>query len=137
MTSADEQNRRIIDEFRANGGEVGGRFTGIPLLLLTTTGARSGKLTVSPLVCTEDGDRLIVYATAGGRPTDPAWYRNVVANPAVAVEYRTDRFPARATVLSGAERDRLWDEQVARAPGFGAYQRDTARVIPVVALERT
>jgi deazaflavin-dependent oxidoreductase (nitroreductase family) len=137
MTAANDQNQRIIDEFRANGGKVGGYFAGTPLLLLTTTGAKSGKRTVSPVACTVDGDRFIVYASAAGRPNHPAWYHNLVANPEVTVEYGTERFQARATVLTGAERDRLWDEQVARAPGFGDYQRNTARIIPVVALERS
>ena len=137
MSAANDQNQRIIDEFRATGGKVGGHFAGTPMLLLTTTGAKSGKQTVSPMVCTVDGDRLIVYASAAGRPHNPAWYHNLVADPAVTVEYGTERFPARATVVTGAERDRLWDAQVARAPGFGAYQRGTTRVIPVVALERT
>lgn len=136
MTAANDQNQRIIDEFRATGGKVSGHFAGTPMLLLTTTGAKSGKQTVSPIVCTVDGDRLLVYASAAGRPHNPAWYHNLVANPAVMVEYGAERFPARATVVTGAERDRLWDEQVARAPGFGAYQRNTTRVVPVVALER-
>jgi deazaflavin-dependent oxidoreductase (nitroreductase family) len=136
MTAANDQNQRIIDEFRANGGKVGGYFAGMPLLLLSTTGAKSGKQTVSPVACTPDGDRLLVYASAAGRPNHPAWYHNLVANPAVTVEYGTARFAARATVITGAARDRLWDAQVARAPGFGDYQRTTTRVIPVVALER-
>ncbi len=136
MSAANDQNQRIIDEFRANAGEVGGSFAGFTLLLLTTTGAKSGKQTVSPMACTEDGARLLVYASAAGRPNNPAWYHNVVANPLVTVEYGTERFSARATVITGAERDRLWAEQVARAPGFGDYQRNTARVIPIVALER-
>ncbi len=120
MTAANDQNQRIIDEFRANAGKVGGPFAGTPLLLRTTTGAKSGKQTISPMACTVDGDRLLVYASAAGRPNNPAWYDNLVANPLVTVEYGTERFPARATIITGAERDRRWEEQVARAPGFGA-----------------
>lgn len=136
MSTANSQNQQIVEEFRANDGKVGGPFAGLPLLLLTTTGAKSGKQTVSPLVCTVDGERLIVYASAAGRPHNPAWYHNVVANPEVTVEFGRERFPARATVTSGAERDRLWADQVAKVPSFGDYERNTTRVIPVVVLER-
>lgn len=136
MSVANERNQRIIDEFHANGGVVGGPFAGVPLLLLTTTGAKTGKRTISPVACTEDGDRLLIYASAAGRPRHPAWYHNLVANPLVTVEYGTARFSARATVITGPERDRLWDEQVARNPSFGDYQRNTTRIIPVIALER-
>ena len=129
------QNQRIVDEFRANGGVVGGYFAGATLLLLTTTGARSGKQTVSPVMCTVDGDRLLVYASAGGGPNHSAWYHNLVANPDVTVELGIETFPARSTIVTGPERDRLWDEQVARVPSFGDYQRGNPRVIPVVALE--
>lgn len=135
--AANDQNAKIIEEFRANGGMVGGPFAGMPLLLLTTTGAKSGKQTVSPVAATEDGDRLLVYASAAGRPNNPAWYHNLKANPEVTVEYGTETFPARAEEITGPERDRLWDAQVARAPGFGDYQRKTTRTIPVVALYRT
>ncbi|MBA3378273.1 MAG: nitroreductase family deazaflavin-dependent oxidoreductase [Chloroflexia bacterium] len=101
-----------------------------------TTEVKSGKRTVSPLVATVDGDRLLVYASAGGASANPAWYHNLVANPEVTVEFGTDAYTAQATVVTGDERDRLWDAQVARAPGFGEYQRNLGRVIPVVALGR-
>lgn len=130
-------NQQVIDEFRANGGKVGGMFAGSTLVLVTTTGAKSGKQTVAPLVSTVDGDRLLIYASAGGAPTNPAWYHNLVANPRVTVEFGAETFPARASVVTGAERDRLFAEQIARAPNFGDYQRNTARDIPVVALDRT
>ena len=136
MSIANDQNQQIVDEFRANGGKVGGRFVGSTLVLLTTTGAKSGRQTISPVMATVDGDRVLVYASAAGRPNNPAWYHNVVANPEVTVELGTETFPARATEITGPERDRLWAEQVARAPGFGAYERMTSRTIPVVALER-
>lgn len=131
-----DQNQRIIDEFHANGGRVGGHFAGTTLLLLTTTGSKSGNEFVSPVMCIEEGDRFLIYATAAGRPNHPAWYHNLVASPEVAVEYGTETFPARATVITGPERDRLWAEQVARVPSFGAYQEKTTRTIPVVALDR-
>jgi len=136
VSASNSQNQQIVDEFHANGGKVGGPFATTTLLLLTTTGARSGKQTISPVVCTVSDDRLLIYASAAGRPNNPAWYHNLVANPDVTVEFGTETFPARATVITGAERDRLWAEQVARAPGFGEYQRNTTRTIPIVALER-
>jgi len=137
VIAANRHNQQIVDEFRANGGQVGGYFAGATMVLLTTTGARSGKQTVSPVVATKDGDRLLIYASAAGAPNNPAWYHNLVANPDVTVEFETERFSARAAVVTGAERDRLWAEQVARAPGFGDYQRKTPRTIPVVALTRS
>jgi deazaflavin-dependent oxidoreductase (nitroreductase family) len=136
VSVSNDYNQQIIDEFRANGGKVGGYFAGTTLLLLTTTGAKSGKHTLSPLVCTVDGDRLLIYASAAGEPNNLAWYHNLVANPEVTVELGTETFPARATVITGAERDRLWNEHVARAPNFGEYERKTTRTIPVVALNR-
>lgn len=88
------------------------------------------------MICTEEGDRLLIYGTAAGRPNHPAWYHNLISNPNVLVEYGTERFPARATVITGPARDRLWSEQVARNPGFEAYQEETTCTIPVVALDR-
>lgn len=137
MDAANDLNQKIVNEFRANDGQVGGPFSGMPLVLLATTGAKSGKQTVSPVAVTEDGDRLLVYASAAGRPSHPAWYHNLVANPNVTVEYGTETFVARADVIMGDERDRLWREQVERAPGFGDYERKTTRTIPVIALHRT
>ena len=132
-----EQNQRIIDEFRVNEGRVGGPFAGATLLLLTTSGAKSGRDVVSPVMTTEDGDRLLIYGTAAGRPNHPAGYHNLVANPDVKVEYGAETFAARATVITGPERDRLWAEQIRRAPSFTAYQQRTTRTIPIVALHRT
>lgn len=137
VTAGNSHNQQIVDEFRASGGKVGGYFAGATIVLLTTTGARSGKQTVSPVVATKDGDRLLIYASAAGAPNNPAWYHNLIAKPDVTVEFGTETFSARAAVVTGAERDRLWAEQVARAPGFGDYQRKTARTIPVVALTRS
>ena len=129
-------NQQIIEEFRANGGMVGGQFEGAPMLLLTTTGAKTGRRLTSPLVYARDGDRLLVFASKAGAPTNPAWFHNLVANPSVTVEVGPETFEAKATVVTGEERDRLYAEQARRMPGFATYQQNTSRVIPVVALER-
>jgi deazaflavin-dependent oxidoreductase (nitroreductase family) len=136
MTNPNDWNRRIIEEFRANGGKVGGPFAGAPLLLLTTTGARTGRSHTTPVMYTDDGDRLLVYASKGGAPTNPAWYHNLVASPRVTVEVGTERFEADATVITGEERDRLYNRHAERYPGFAEYQEKTSRTIPVVALTR-
>jgi deazaflavin-dependent oxidoreductase (nitroreductase family) len=132
-----EINVHVIEEFRANGGKVGGMFEGAPLLLLTTTGAKSGRELVSPLVMTAEDDRWLIYASVGGADHHPAWYHNLVANRDVTVEVGTERFPARARVVTGEERDRLYAEQASRMTNFREYQERTSRVIPVVELRRT
>lgn len=129
-------NQKIIEEFRANDGVVGGRFTGHPLLLLHSTGAKSGKERVNPVAAFEDGERLFIIASKGGAPTNPDWYYNVVANPIVEVEYGTDRFKAEASVADEPERTELYAKAVSEFPGFGEYEEQTARVIPVVILTR-
>lgn len=129
-------NQNLIEEFRANGGKVGGMFEGWPVLLLTTTGAKSGRLLTSPVVYLPDGDRLLVFASKGGAPTNPAWYHNLVANPTVTVEVGAETYQATAKVLTGEERDRLYQKQVEAIPVFGEYQQKSSRVIPVIALER-
>lgn len=127
----------IIDQFRANSGRLlTGPFAGRTLLLLTTTGARTGKLLTKPLGFTRDGDRYVVIASKGGSPTNPAWYHNLVANPLVTLEVGAERFTARASVAEGAERERLYAQQAAQIPVFAKYQEMTARQIPVVVLER-
>jgi deazaflavin-dependent oxidoreductase (nitroreductase family) len=128
-------NQSIIDEFRANGGKVGGPFEGAPMLLLTTTGAKSGQRRTIPVVYLADGDRYVVFASKAGAPTNPDWYHNLVANPAVTVEVGSERVDADAVVLTGDERDQLFATQAERMPGFKDYQAKTTRVIPVVALE--
>jgi deazaflavin-dependent oxidoreductase (nitroreductase family) len=128
-------NQSIIDEFRAHDGKVGGPFEGAPMVLLTTTGAKSGKARTIPLVYLPDGDRYVVFASKAGAPTNPDWYHNLVANPKVTVEVGADRFDADAIVLTGDERDRLFAQQTERMPGFREYQDKTTRVIPVVVLE--
>jgi len=129
-------NAKIIDEFRANEGKVGGYFEGAPMVLLTTTGAKTGQVRTNPLVYVADGDRFIVIASKGGAPTNPDWYHNLVANPEASVEIGTDHFEVTATVLTGDERDRAWDAIVAERPGFAEYQTKTDRKIPAVALTR-
>jgi len=129
-------NTKIIEEFRANQGRVGGSFQGAPMLLLTTTGRRTGERRTNPMMYLADGDRLLVFASKGGAPTNPDWYHNLVANPEVTVEVGTESYQAHATALHGDERDRLYAEQSSRYPGFAEYQRNTSRVIPVVALVR-
>ena len=130
-------NTSIIDEFRSNAGRVGGPFEGGDLLLLHTTGARSGAERVNPLAYATDGDDLIVVASAAGSDKDPAWYHNLKAHPDVTLEVGTETCPATATIVdSGPERDRLYGLLVAEMPGFAGYQDKTSRVIPVVRLRR-
>jgi deazaflavin-dependent oxidoreductase (nitroreductase family) len=139
--SPEEFNRGIIEEFRANGGRVGGMFEGAPLVLLTTTGARSGTRRTNPVVYLRDGARLLVFGSNGGADRHPAWYHNLLAHPRVTVEIRdadapdgTAAYEADAVPLRAAERDRMYALQAERDPAFAAYARRTARTIPVVAL---
>ncbi len=136
MQRVSDFNRAVIDEFRANGGRVGGHWNGRDLLLLTTVGRKSGREHTTPVVFTRDGDRLLVYASKGGAPTHPDWYLNLLAEPQVTLEVGPDRYRAIATPLEGDERDREFAAQVARNPTFGDYEQRTDRVIPVVALTR-
>jgi len=129
-----DYNAEIIDEFRASAGRVGGSWEGRDLLLLTTTGRKSGRPHTTPMVFTRDGERLLVYASKGGAPAHPDWYLNLVADPHVVVEVGPDRYDAIATPLEGEERDREFAAQVARNAVFGEYAQKTTRVIPVVAL---
>jgi deazaflavin-dependent oxidoreductase (nitroreductase family) len=136
VPASNDFNEKIIDEFRANGGKVGGPFEGAPLLLLHTTGAKTGRTRVKPLAYRRDGDRLVVFGTKGGSPTDPEWLYNVRANPRVTVEVGSDRFEADARVAPPEERDRIWRLQTHDASVFADYQKKTDRTIPVVILER-
>jgi len=129
-------NQKIIEEFRTNGGAVGGQFAGAPMLLLTTTGARSGLARTSPVVYTKDGDRFVIIASKAGAPTNPDWYHNLLAHPEVTLEVGTETFSARASVADGDERLRLYDAQAEAMPRFAEYQQGTTREIPVVVLER-
>ena len=131
-----DYNTRIIEEFRANEGRVGGTWEGRDLLLLTTRGRNTGRERTTPVAYTRDGDRLLVYASKGGSPEHPDWYLNLVANPEVVVEVGRARYDAVATPLEGAERDREYAAQAARRPKFAEYQENTDRVIPVISLVR-
>jgi deazaflavin-dependent oxidoreductase (nitroreductase family) len=136
MAEIGDWNAKIIEEFRSNGGRVGGQFEGAPLLLLHTTGARSGNERVNPMMYLSEGSRLFVFASKAGAPTNPDWFHNLVAHPRASVEVGTDTFEVEATVLEGEERNRVYADQAARYPGFAEYQASTDRVIPVVALDR-
>lgn len=129
-------NQTVISEFRANGGKVSGRFEGAPMLLLTTKGAKTGQTRVNPMMYLPDGDRMLVFASKAGAPTNPDWYHNLVANPEVTVEVGTETITAAATVVTGEERDRLYRKQAELYPGFADYEKKTTRTIPVVALKR-
>ncbi len=131
-----DYNVAIIKEFRANQGKVGGHWKGRDLLLLTTTGRKTGRMHTTPTVYTRDGERLLVYASKGGAPEHPDWFRNLVAEPQASVEVGSERYEVTATPLEDEERDRLWAEHVARWPHFAEYQAKAGRVIPVVALVR-
>ena len=131
-----EFNRKIIEEFRANGGKVTGQFAGSPLLLLTTTGAKTGASRTTPLVYTEDGDNIVIIASYGGAPKHPAWFLNLRANPEITIEVGAEKFAARAVIPQGEERKRLFDQQAAQMPGFADYQKKTTREIPAVVIER-
>jgi len=127
-------NTRIIEEFRANGGKLGGPFEGAPMVLLTTTGAKSGIRRTTPLAYLPDGERIVVFASKAGAPTNPDWYHNLRAHPEVTVEVGAETRQLRASEAEGEERDRLYAEQARRMPGFADYQAKTSRVIPVIAL---
>ncbi len=130
------RNEGIIDEFRANEGRVGGRFEGRPMLLLTHTGAKTGTRYTNPLVYLPDDGRFVIFATKGGAPDDPRWYRNLLAHPAASVEVGTDRFDVDAVEVHGEERDRLYARQSEVMPAFADYEQKTDRRIPVIALTR-
>jgi len=112
------------------------RFEGAPLLLLTTTGAKSGQRRTTPVMYLPDGNRLIIFASKAGAPTNPDWYHNLVAHPQAAVEVGTETFDITAVVATGEERDRLFARQAELYPGFANYQARITRQIPVIALER-
>lgn len=131
-------NAGIIEEFRTNAGKVGGPFEGGDLLLLHTTGTRSGKPRVNPLAYATDGEVLVVTASKAGAPENPDWFHNVLAQPDVEIEVGAEKHTAHATVhRSGPERDRLYGLMVVKMPGFADYENKTTRTIPVVTLHVT
>ena len=136
MSDFNDFNRKIIEEFRANGGKVGGGFEGAPMVLLHHRGAKSGTERVSPLVYQADGDRFVVFGSKGGAPRHPHWYLNLVAHPETTIEVGTETIPVRARVAEGEERELIWTRQKEVMPGFAEYEAKTERQIPVVILER-
>jgi deazaflavin-dependent oxidoreductase (nitroreductase family) len=131
-----EWNKKIIEEFRANGGKLGGQFADAPILLLYTKGRRSGKAFVNPLAYGADGDRYLVFGSKGGADTHPDWYLNLVEASTAHIEVGAESFDVRVTDVQGEERDRLYAAQAKLMPNFAEYQEKTKRVIPVVALSR-
>jgi deazaflavin-dependent oxidoreductase (nitroreductase family) len=129
-------NEKIIAEFRANEGKVGGNFEGAPLLLLHSTGARTGKERVNPMMYQSVGDSCAVFASKAGADANPDWFHNLKANPEARIEVGTETLEVTARVLSAEERAPIWEEQKARYPGFADYEVKTDRVIPVVMLDR-
>ena len=131
-----EINRKVIGEFRQNGGKAGGMFEGVPLVLVHHVGAKSGTERIAPLAYYGEGERVFVYASKGGADEHPAWYHNLVANPKTTIELGTETYAVVAKVLTGAERDEFYAKQAAAQPQFAEYQTKTTRIIPVVELER-
>jgi deazaflavin-dependent oxidoreductase (nitroreductase family) len=131
----DDWNRRIIEEFRANGGRVGGPFEGAPMILIHHRGARSGTERVSPLVYQPVDTGYAIFASKAGAPTNPDWYHNLLAHPEIAAEVGTGTVRVRARVARGEERERIWERQKRDYPNFAEYERSTSREIPVVILE--
>lgn len=128
-------NAQIIEEFRANEGRVGGMFEGAPLLLLHSTGAKSGEARVSPVMYQSVDDDLAIFASYAGAPNNPAWYHNLLANPEASVEVGTETIEVTARVADDAEREPIWSQQKTEYPGFADYESKTNRTIPVVILE--
>ena len=131
-----EWNDTVIAEFRANEGRVGGNFAGAPLLLLHSTGAKSGEERVNPMMYQQVGDDWAVFASYAGKDTNPAWYHNLVAHPDASIEVGTDTVEVTARELPPDERAPIWEEQKRRYPGFAGYESQTSRVIPVILLSR-
>ncbi|MFC1997686.1 nitroreductase family deazaflavin-dependent oxidoreductase [Chloroflexota bacterium] len=134
MSDTNEWNKRVIEEFRANDGKVGGDFEKVTLLLLHTTGVKSGLPRINPVATLPDGEGYVIMASKGGRPTHPDWYYNLVADPEVTVEVGADKFEALAKVTEGPERSALFNKMAAKYPIFSEYQEKTTRVIPVITL---
>ena len=130
-------NQTIIQEFRENDGRLGGQFEGAPVLLLHSTGAKSGQERINPMMYQAVGENWAVFASKAGAPTNPDWYRNVMANPDATIEVGTETKPVRARVATGDERSAIWATQKERYSGFADYERQTDREIPVVILEPT
>lgn len=135
MAEVEDWNAKTIEEFRANGGRVGGQFEGAPILLLHHKGAKTGKQRVNPMMYQAAGDAYAVFASKAGAPTNPDWYHNLRANPDATIEVGTDTKAVRAHVANGQERETIWTTQKEQYPGFADYEAKTTRQIPVVILE--
>ena len=136
MADGDDFNTKVITEFRANGGKVGGFFEGAPMVLLHHHGAKTGTERVNPLMYQQVGDSIAIFASAGGQPRDPQWFRNLVAHPEVTIEVGASTTKATARVADGDERDSIWEKQKEAYPQFAEYEKNAApRVIPVVVLD--
>jgi deazaflavin-dependent oxidoreductase (nitroreductase family) len=136
-TSPADFNARIIDEFHANGGRVGGTFKDMPLLLLHHTGAKSGKSRINPVAYQRDRGRYVIFASKAGAPTNPDWYYNLKAHPETTIEVGTETTEVLASEATGEERERLFRAQTERSPQFAEYQKKTDRAIPVIVLTPT
>jgi deazaflavin-dependent oxidoreductase (nitroreductase family) len=134
MSDIQEWNRKIIEEFQANGGNVGGPFAGAPVLLLHTTGAKTERERINPLMYLDLEEHRYVFATRAGDDANPDWYWNLVSHPNVTVEVGTETYQATAVPVTGDDRDRIYAEQARRNSGFAEYERMTSRMIPVVEL---
>jgi len=128
-------NTEVIEEFRANDGQVGGRFEGAPLLLLHHRGAKTGTERINPLMYQQVSDGYAIFGSKGGAPTNPDWFHNLVTHPDTTVEVGTEEIAVRARVADGEERTRIWDQQKREWPGFAQYDAKTDREIPVIVLE--
>jgi deazaflavin-dependent oxidoreductase (nitroreductase family) len=135
MPDVNDWNRGTIEAFRANKGQVGGMWEGRPLLLITTTGAKSGRRYTNPVMYLREGDRLFIFASKSGAPTNPAWYFNLLAHPDVTVEIGDQTSQAIAKSVTGEERDQIFARWAERYPQFRDYQEKTTRIIPVIELE--
>ncbi len=136
MDDTNDFNRQIIEEFRANDGVVGGPFEGAPLLLLHTTGAKSGTERVHPLMYRQVGEQTVIFASKAGAPSHPAWYHNLLTTPAAEIEIGKETISVTARIATGAEREQIWSDQKRDVPQFADYEAATDREIPVVVLER-
>jgi len=136
MSETNDWNAKIVDEFRANAGKLGGPFEGATMLLLHTRGAKTGAERVNPVAYQHVGDDIAVFASKGGADTNPDWFHNLKAHPEVTVEVGSDTIDVRARVAEGDERERIWEKQKQLMPGFAEYEAKTTRQIPVLVLER-
>jgi deazaflavin-dependent oxidoreductase (nitroreductase family) len=137
VSDINDWNKKIIEEFRANGGKVGGPFEGAPMILVHHTGARTGTERVTPLVTfPEDDGRYVIVASKAGAPTNPDWYHNLKAHPRTSVEVGTETFPVEVVELEGDERESVWTRVKEASPGFAEYERKTTRTIPLLRLVR-